>query len=105
MHLFDGKKDILRPNPDKPENTNHKFQITNKSQHAAQAPALRVTEIQNPKQVQNIEKRTKNGEFRTAEVIGKLRYSTFLIQHSAVQKQSQISAFCKCERCILKMNQ
>jgi hypothetical protein len=29
---------------------NNKSQITNKSQHAAQAPALRVTEIQNLKQ-------------------------------------------------------
>jgi hypothetical protein len=28
---------------------NNKHQITNKSQHAAQAPALRVTEIQNNK--------------------------------------------------------
>jgi len=26
-----------------PKNSNHKSQITNKSQHAAQAPALRVT--------------------------------------------------------------
>jgi len=32
---------------------NNKFQITNKFQHAAQAPALRVTEIQNPKQKNN----------------------------------------------------
>jgi hypothetical protein len=29
---------------------NNKFEMTNKFQHAAQAPALRVTEIQNPKQ-------------------------------------------------------
>jgi len=32
---------------------NNKFQKTNKSQHAAQVPALRVTEIQNHKQKNN----------------------------------------------------
>jgi len=35
------------------EISNNKFQKTNKYQHAAQAPALRVTEIQNPKQKNN----------------------------------------------------
>jgi len=49
---------LQNPNPDKPEITNHKYQIPNKSQHAAQAPALRVTEIQNLKHAQDIEKRT-----------------------------------------------
>ncbi len=34
---------------------NHKYQIPNKSQHAAQAPALRVTEIQNPKRKYDLE--------------------------------------------------
>ena len=40
---------------DKPEIPNHKYQIPNKSQHAAQAPALRVTEIQNSKHVHDFE--------------------------------------------------
>jgi hypothetical protein len=35
------------------EISNYKSQKTNKYQHAAQAPALRVTEIQNPKQNNN----------------------------------------------------
>jgi hypothetical protein len=37
------------PNSDKLEIPKHKHQIPNKLQHAAQAPALRVTEIQNNK--------------------------------------------------------
>jgi hypothetical protein len=55
------------PDPDKPvvatrksrfigEIPNHKYQISNKSQHAAQAPALRVTEIQNTKREYVLEK-------------------------------------------------
>ncbi len=36
----------------------NKLQITNKSQHAAQAPALRVTEIQNPKHVHDLQEQT-----------------------------------------------
>jgi len=46
------------PNPDKPEIPNHKYQIPNKLQHAAQASALLVTEIQNLKHTQDIEKQT-----------------------------------------------
>jgi len=45
-------------NPDKPEIPNHKYQIPNKSQHAAQAPALHVTEIQNPKHVHDLQEQT-----------------------------------------------
>ena len=40
-----------------PKQDEPKKQITNKSQHAAQAPALRVTEIKNPKLAQDMERR------------------------------------------------
>ncbi len=37
-----------------------KYQIPNKSQHAAQAPALRVTEIQNSKHVHDLEEQSSH---------------------------------------------
>jgi hypothetical protein len=40
----------------KPEIPNLKYQIPNHSQHAAQAPALRVTKIKNLKRTYDIEK-------------------------------------------------
>jgi len=46
---------VQYPNPDKSKKTNHKSQIANKSQHAAQAPALRVTENTISKQRCDIE--------------------------------------------------
>jgi hypothetical protein len=42
---------------------NNKSQKTNKYQHAAQAPALRVTKIQNPKQKNNLFEPVWNLEF------------------------------------------
>ncbi len=46
---------------------NNKSQITNKLQHAAQAPALRVTEIQNPKRFYDLEEEKPN-LFRSLDI-------------------------------------
>jgi len=50
---------------------NNKSQMTNKYQHAAQAPALRVTEISNNKPVYDLEERAfqNTGKIKIVSVI------------------------------------